>query len=129
MIQKNTLVLAIISMSLLSACQVEVQEEFVKNISTGAGDLTLKYENGQATLSGTLQRSTPCVNWSVETITTKDLPISNVNIKIYNNNKDTICIQMLGEPQEIMETIAKVSENTAYAVAFEEETLFSGKLE
>ena len=129
MIQKNILVLAIISMSLLSACQVEVQEEFVKNISTRAGDLTLKYENGQAILSGTLQRSTPCVNWSVEIAATKDLPISNVNINVYNNNKGAICIQVLGEPQEIKETIAQVSENTEYTVKFEEELVFSGKLE
>ena len=116
-------------MSLLSACQIEVQEEFVKNISTRAGDLTLKYENGQAILSGTLQRSTPCVNWSVEIAATKDLPISNVNINVYNNNKDAICIQVLGEPQEIKETISQVSENTGYTVKFEEELVFSGKLE
>ena len=129
MIQKNILVLAIISMSLLSACQIETQKELVKNISTRAGELTLSYENGQAALSGTLQRSTPCVNWVVETATTKDLPISNANIQIYNNNKDAICIQVLGEPQEIKETIAKVSENTKYTVTFEEAEVFSGKLE
>ena len=128
MIQKNILVLAIISMSLLSACQIETQKELVKKISTRAGELELKYENGQAALSGTLQRSTPCVNWVVETATTKDLPISNANIRIYNKSKDAICIQVLGEPQEIKETIIQVSENTIYAVTFEDEELFSGKL-
>ena len=129
MIQKNILVLAIVSLALISACaQTETQKELVKNISTRAGDLTLKYENGQAILSGTLQRSTPCVNWSVEIAATKDLPISNVNIKVYNNNKGAICIQVLGEPQEIKETISQVSENTEYTVRFEEELVFSGKL-
>jgi len=130
MIQKNILVLAIVSLALISACaQTETQKELVKNISTRAGDLTLKYENGQAILSGTLQRSTPCVNWSVEIAATKDLPISNVNINVYNNNKGAICIQVLGEPQEIKETISQVSENTGYTVKFEEELVFSGKLE
>ena len=130
MIQKNILVLAIVSLALISACaQTETQKELVKNISTRAGDLTLKYENGQAILSGTLQRSTPCVNWSVEIAATKDLPISNVNINVYNNNKGAICIQVLGEPQEIKETISQVSENTEYTVRFEEELVFSGKLE
>ena len=117
-----------ISMSLLSACQIETQKDLIKNISTRAGDLTLKYENGQATISGILQRSTPCVNWSVEITATKDLPISTVNIRVYNNNKDAICIQMLGEPQEIKETIVQVSENTKYAVTFEDEAVFDGKL-
>src|SRR3989344_1465139 len=130
MIQKNILVLAIVSLALISACaQTETQKELVKNISTRAGDLTLKYENGQAILSGTLQRSTPCVNWSVEIAATKDLPISNVNINVYNNNKGAICIQVLGEPQEIKETISQVSENTEYTVRFEEELVFSGRLE
>ena len=130
MLQKKILVLTIISLALLSACaQIGTEKEIVKIIGTRAGDLTLKYENGQATLSGTLQRSTPCVNWSVETVTTKDLPISNVNIQVYNKNKDAICIQVLGEPQEIKEAIAQVSENTEYTVKFEETTIFSGKLE
>ena len=129
MIQKNILVLAIISMSLLSACQIESQKELVKKIGTRAGELELKYENGQATLSGILQRSTPCVNWAVEIGSTKDLPISSVNIDIFDSNKGAICIQVLGEPQEIKETIVQVSEKTKYTVTFEEETLFSGKLE
>ena len=129
MIQKNILVLAIISIVLLSACQIETQKELVKKISTRAGELTLKYENGQAILSGTLQRSTPCVNWTVQIGSTKDLPISSVNIGVFNSNKGAICIQVLGEPQEIKETIMQVSEKTEYAVTFEEELVFSGKLE
>ncbi|MBI2656057.1 hypothetical protein HYX06_06565 [Candidatus Woesearchaeota archaeon] len=129
MIQKNILVLAIILIALLSACQIETQKEMVKKISTRAGDLTLKYENGQTTLSGILQRSTPCVNWTVQIGSTKDLPISSVNIDVFNSNKGAICIQVLGEPQEIKETISQVSENTGYTVKFEEELVFSGKLE
>lgn len=129
MIQKNILVLAIILIALLSACQIETQKEMVKKISTRAGDLTLKYENGQTTLSGILQRSTPCVNWTVQIGSTKDLPISSVNIDVFNINKGAICIQVLGEPQEIKETISQVSENTGYTVKFEEELVFSGKLE
>lgn len=116
-------------MALISACaQIETEKELVKKISTRAGELELKYENGQATLSGTLQRSTPCVDWAVSTITTKDIPISQANINIFNKNKGAICIQVLGEPQEIKETIEQVSENTKYNVKFEDNAVFDGKL-
>ena len=131
MIQKNILILAIaIVVILLSACnQIEAQKELVKKISTRAGELTLKYENGQTNLSGTLQRSTPCMNWAVKVSSTKDLPISSVSIDIFDSNKGAICIQVLGEAQDIKETIAQVSENTEYTIKFEESEVFSGKLE
>ena len=98
-------------------------------IKTRAGGLALMNNDGNVILTGTLQRATPCVNWTVDVITTKDLPISNVNIYIFDSNKGAICIQILGEPQEIKEAIAQVSEETKYTVTFEEAGVFSGKLE
>ena len=132
MIQKNILALAIISLALLSACaQIETPKEIAKKITTRAGELTLKYNNGQATLSGSLFRSTPCVSWKVNVITTKDLPISQVDVNIYdeNRNKDIVCIQVVAEPQEIYEVIENVSGNTEYTIKFEEAMVFSGKLQ
>lgn len=134
MTQKNMFILAaIISILLFSACnQLEkpkMPKELVKKISAKSGELALKYENGHATLSGTLQRSTPCVNWTVKISSTKDLPISRVNIDVFDSNKGAICIQVLGEPHEINETISRVSEKTEYAITFEETPVFSGKLE
>lgn len=129
--RQNIFILAIaITAILASACEIEMQEkELAKKISTRAGELALRYENGQTTLSGTLQRSTPCVNWAVQTGGTNDLPRSEITIKIFNSNKDAICIQMLGEPQEISEKIEGVSENTEYTVSLEEDIIFSGKLD
>lgn len=129
MIEKNILTMAIIAIALLSACnQIEAEKELVKKISTRAGELTLRYENGRTTLSGTLQRSTPCVEWIVEIATTEDLPISNVNMEIFNKNKGVICIQVVGDPQSIQELVASVSENTKYTIKFEDEIIFAGKL-
>jgi len=126
------LVLSIISLVLLSACnQAETQEKaLTKKIDTGKGELALKYENNQATLSGELFRGTPCVSWKVDVITTKDLPVSQVNINIYdeNRNKDIVCIQVVAEPQDIMEVINQVSEDTSYSIKLEDEVVFEGKL-
>ena len=99
-----------------------------KTIETRAGKLTLSYNGGTATLTSILQRSTPCVNWTVDVMTTKDLPISTVNIKIFDSNKADVCIQVLGQPQEIRKTIMQVSENTKYTMIFEDETVFEEKL-
>ena len=72
------------------------------------------------------KHTTPKKNYAV--VNAKDLPISSINIKILNSNKDAICIQVLGEPQDIAKTITQVSEKNEYAVTFEEELVFSGKL-
>ena len=130
--QKNMLILAIISLVLLSACnQAKIQEKaLIKKIDAGKGELTLKYENNQAALSGSFFRGTPCVSWKIDIITTKDLPISQVNIKIYDENKDKdiVCIQVVAEPQEINRIIERVSENTNYIIIFENGMVFEGKL-
>lgn len=133
--QKNMfMTAAIISILLFSACnqleEPKTPKELVKKISTRAGELTLKYENTQATLSGELFRGTPCVSWKVGTAVTKDLPISQVNINIYdeNKNKGMFCIQVVAEPQQINEVIKNVDKNTKYIISFEDEAVFEGKL-
>ncbi|MBI4452260.1 hypothetical protein HY637_02425 [Candidatus Woesearchaeota archaeon] len=125
------MIAAIISILLFSACNpAETQKTLTREIDTGKGELTLKYENSQAVLSGELFRGTPCVSWKVDVITTKDLPISQVNINIYdeNKNKDIVCIQVVAEPQEINKVIEGVSENTKYIINFEDKVVFDGKI-
>lgn len=99
----------------------------VQKIQTRAGELTLSYSNGMATLSGTLQRATGCVDWKIDITSTKDLPPSNVQFHIYDFNKAVICIQMVGEPQEISAT-AMAGEHTTYRVTLEDDVVFSGTL-
>ena len=97
-------------------------------ISTENGHLVLKYENEAASLVGSLGRSTPCVNWTVEVAQTKDLPSSQVSINIFNSNKDAMCIQVLGEPQAINTKINSVSEKTNYVIKMEDKTIFEGRI-
>ena len=52
---------------------------------------------------------------------------SNVTIKIFDSNKGVICIQVLGEPQEIYKVIEDVSENTNYEVIFENGRIYKGE--
>lgn len=104
------------------------EERLSQSIYTGRGILTLSYEDGKATLEGTLQRSVPCVDWNADIITTKDIPISRVNINIFDKNKGVICIQVVGEPQDVLWKISQVSEDTNYRVSLEGKIVLEGKL-
>ncbi len=106
----------------------EIENAVEKTIETGKGQLKLSYRDSKAILSGTLERSTPCVKWDVEIGGTKDLPRTQVTIDIFNSNKEAICIQILGEPQEIYKEIENVSEETSYTVKLEQDNVFSSKL-
>ena len=119
----------------------QVDKEIQKTIETEKGELKLNYKENKtnlerstpykynkALLTGTLERSTPCVNWTVRIGGTKDMQRSQVTINIFNSNKEAICIQVLGEPQEIYEKIFDVSEETEYTVKIEQEVVFEGKL-
>ena len=108
--------------------EIEIKEP-EKTIETEKGELKLAYKDNKAILSGTLGRSTPCVNWTVQLIGSKNLPYrSEILINIFDSNKEAICIQVLGEPQEIYEEINSVSEKTEYTVKIEREVVFDGKL-
>ena len=105
------------------------QEKLQKTIQTERGDIALSYENGKTKLSGSLMRSTPCVEWDMKIISTKDLPISHVNILIFDKNKGIVCVQVLGDPQGINTEISSTSERTVYGVKLEDDIIFSGGLE
>ena len=97
-----------------------------KTIETAQGQLTLSYKDGTAILSGLLQRPTPCVNYTVEIGGVESMMI---DINIYDSNKGAMCIQTLGQPQEIKEIIDGVNEGTIYTVKFEDKVIFEGKLD
>src|SRR3989338_11657425 len=75
-------VLALVSIAgmIISACAASQNPEtkFTKEIDTGKGTLFLTYSNGKALLSGTLGRSVPCVEYSIDIISTRDFPASNI---------------------------------------------------
>jgi hypothetical protein len=96
-------------------------------INTRMGDLTLSYVEGKAILQGTLDRSTPCVNWQVDTLIAESYP-EQVRFSVVDKSTAEMCIQVLGEPQEVYAE-AQVSEQARITVLFREETVFEGQLE
>ena len=123
---KLILTALVISIAVIACSTKETKNK--KIIPTERGNLTFSFENGMAILSGTLSRSTPCVNWTVEVDGAKDLPRSQIYISIINRNKAQICIQVLGKPQEINAKIGDISKDTHYVVKLEDKELFSGML-
>jgi acyl-CoA synthetase (AMP-forming)/AMP-acid ligase II len=95
-------------------------------INTRMGDLSLSYANGKAILEGTLQRSTPCVNWQVNTIVMESFP-EQVRFSIEDKSTAEMCVQVLGEPQSI-HSEASVSEEARITILFREETVFEGQI-
>lgn len=106
----------------------EDQGERKAAIHTRQGDLLLRYENNGAALSGTLGRSTPCVTWKGGVTSTKDLPPSEVIFTLTQESTATICIQVLGKPQEIS-LRAPAGPRTRYTVRVNGETVFSKMLD
>ena len=104
-------------------------ETLSKIISTHQGSLTLSYKDGITTLSGTLTRATPCVEWKINVSSTKDLPPSQVSFSVVNASTAEMCIQTLGKPQDVSAS-SPAGPNTYYNVKLEENIIvFSGKLE
>jgi hypothetical protein len=95
-------------------------------INTKVGDLFLSYANGKVILQGTLQRSTPCVNWQVDTVIMESYP-EQVRFSIEDKSTAEMCIQVLGEPQDVYAEAA-VSEEARITVLFEEEIVYEGQL-
>ncbi len=135
--------LAIIMIIALSACSSQdaspqpIEEKPIDDskdtkglrtfISTRAGDLALGYVDGKAILQGTLQRSTPCVNWQIDSTVMESFP-EQVRFSIADKSTAEMCIQILGEPQQVYAE-AKVSEQAKITVLFKEEVVFEGQLE
>ena len=102
-----------------------IKTDYDKTIHTKKGDITLGFKDGKAILTGVLQRSTPCVDWKIKMTEYSDK--SKLEFDIYDSNKETACIQSLGEPQEIGISTAS-SEDTTYIVMIEEDVAFEGKI-
>ena len=96
------------------------------SIFTRAGDLILSYADGNVTLSGTLQRSTPCVDWKITVSILESFP-EQVIFDIEDGSTAEMCIQVLGEPQGVYAT-HQASENALFTVRFQGEELFEGTL-
>ena len=109
------IMLPVISMILLVSCQ-NASYTIVKTLKTPYGDLKIIYNDGIAVLNGSLPRSTPCVYYTTEISGSKDSPISRIDIGIFKKTKGEVCIQVLGEPQQIYEKIEGVSDKTEYVL-------------
>lgn len=99
----------------------------MKKIQTKAGEFTLTFTNGTASLSGVLFRENPCVQWHVDTIISKDIPPSSIEFHVEKTSTAEICIQVIGKPQEVRAETA-ASGKTVYNVFLQSERVFSGTL-
>lgn len=102
-------------------------ESVNENIKTEKADLQLNFQAGLLTLSGTLMRSTPCINWSVVTTATKDFPPSQVTFSLTKRSTSEICIQVLGKPQEV-KVSSPSSAKAKVIVQIEGITVFTGNV-
>lgn len=100
-------------------------EPLAQAISTQYGVLTLRYADGRATLTGTLARSTPCIEWSGSVAGTEDDPPSRVEFTLTRTATADICIQVLGAPYEVS-LESKAGIGTHYTVRVAGATVFSG---
>ena len=107
----------------------KMSSAYTKEIITPKGSLFLTYSQGKSTITGALDRISSCTKYDLQIISTKDMPISNVNINIDDNKCAELIEGEKTEPQEISMEIPSVSENTHYTFTFEKtEKLFDGKL-
>jgi len=105
-----------------------VETEISAKIRNDKADLRVKFEDGDVRLSGKLTRSTPCIEWDVKTITSKDKPPSEVTFDIASKSGAEICVQVLGKPEEVDIRIP-ASQTANIKVILEGEVIFSGKLQ
>lgn len=107
--------------------EAEDGTEAAATIKTSVGDINLNYKDGNLTLSSTLFRSVPCINWKVQTTITKDMPPSNVTFDITKESTAELCIQVLGQPQTISATTL-AAKDANITVKLEGKVVFEGKL-
>lgn len=108
--------------------QSSVKTNIRSKVSGDFGELELEYESGALKLSGKLARANPCVDWKVETVAAKDMPSSSITFNITKRSTAEVCIQVLGEPQEVEVKIQNVSANADIAVKIEGKVVSSAKL-
>jgi len=105
----------------------EMSGPYSRVIPTSAGDLTVRYENGAATISGTLARGTPCINWHIEMKTEGGNPSDRVTFDVISESTAAVCIQVEGEPQTVSASAA-AGVTTTYTVRLNGTTVFDGRL-
>jgi hypothetical protein len=66
------------------------------------------------------------VNWRIDAVVMESYP-EQVRFSIEDISTAEVCIQMLGEPQEVSASV-EVSEDALYTILFQEETVFEGQL-
>lgn len=108
--------------------QSSVKTNIRSKVSGDFGELELEYESGALKLSGKLARANPCVDWKVETVAAKDMPSSSITFNITKRSTAEVCIQVLGEPQEVEVKIPNVSANADIVVKVEGKIVSSSKL-
>ncbi len=107
--------------------KVDTSATFRKSFRTIAGEMFLTFENGKIILTGSLKRANPCIKWQTEVTSSQDISGPNAAFKINQHSTADICIQVLGEPQEIKaETPA--APDAEITVTLESKVVFSGKI-
>src|SRR3989344_3871553 len=125
--------------SILGITEIEIENEFENKdevaktnirskVSGDFGELELEYESGALKLSGKLARANPCVDWKVETVAAKDMPSSSITSNITKRSTAEVCIQVLGEPQEVEVKIPNVSANADIVVKIDGKVVSSARL-
>ena len=125
--------------SILGITEIEIENEFENKdevaktsirskVSGDFGELELEYESGALKLSGKLARANPCVDWKVETVAAKDMPSLSITFNITKRSTAEVCIQVLGEPQEVEVKIPNVSANADIVVKIDGKVVSSARL-
>ena len=105
-----------------------VETNIRSKVSGDFGELELEYESGALKLSGKLARANPCVDWKVETVAAKDMPSLSITFNITKRSTAEVCIQVLGEPQEVEVKIPNVSANADIVVKIDGKVVSSARL-
>ncbi len=99
-----------------------------RTVTTQYGDLLLAVHNdGTARLTGELFRSTPCISWDGDVISTLSFPPTDVNFSFTRAETAEVCIQVLGEPYTV-NLMSSSGPDTTFAVSINGETIWSGKM-
>lgn len=108
--------------------EVEISAGLNRTVKTEKGDFLIEFRDGSVILSGKIARANPCVEWESKTTISKDSPPSTVIFELTQKSTAEVCIQVLGEPQEI--SVKTPAAPTAdITLKIEGKIVFAGKLE
>lgn len=101
---------------------------YSRTIPTSYGNLTLRYENGATTLSGTLSRGTPCIDWRARASASGSNPPTAIQFDVDPVSTADVCIQVEGAPQAVTASTPAAA-NARYVIRVRNEIVFSGTLQ